>query len=304
MTQTALHEAVARLLVPDAARLPLWLLYDPVLNDPLQLRDRSEERLWLRLPAHVDIEPASRPGFIRLSGDLDDRLFDSSVAASEAETLGDALNVGTGRAVCGWFRAETTTVQRLCAAGVQTQVGVAYRWVRWHDPRVMCQLWPILKPAQRSTILDNGACAVIVDLLGQVQRLQGTDELNPRPAPPQSGPVASAIDGWGLDHAQWHTLSDTALVISLLSGLREDGLIPDATWPLRLHALLAQARERGMAQDDDLRAYVRFVIEGQVQGLDFDEAISVARSDPGSLVFALKELLKARRESRHGAAAE
>jgi hypothetical protein len=290
MAQSALSESIERLMAPGAEPQPLWLLYDPVLNDPLGLRDRPEVRLPLRLPDHVAIEPELRPGFIQLAADLDDRLFESSVAACEAETQVDALNVGEGRSICGWFRAPRITIDRLRSASVQAQRGAGLRWVRWHDPRVLCQLWPVLKPTQRAGILGAGACGAMVDLLGHVQLIRGAES----PAPSR---VAEPTSDWDLDAAQWRTLSDTALVISLLARLRADGLVADPTWPLRLHVLLGEARMRGVSQDDDLLAYVCFVVQGHVQGMDFDEALATARLDPGSLGFALKDVLQSRSEA-------
>ncbi len=297
MTQYAMRYSIERLMAPTAEPLPLWLLYDPLLNDPLELRDRPEARVLLRLPDHVAIEPGLRPGFIQLTADLDDRLFESSLAACEAETCGDALNLGDGRSICGWFRASRATVNGLCSASVQAQRGVALRWLRWHDPRVLCQLWPVLKPTQRAGILGGGACAAIVDLLGHVQFIRGAESTDP-------GRVPAPTSDWDLDAAQWRTLSDTALVIALLARLRDEGLIADAAWPLRLHVLLGDARMRGLVQDDDLLAYVCFVVQGHVQGMDFDEAMAAARMDPGSLAFALKEVLQSRAESRKAHAGE
>ena len=282
MAEAALRESIERLMAPRAKPLPLWLLYDPILNDPLELRDRPEARIPLRLPDRVDVESGLRPGFVELTADLDDRLFDLSVTACEAETQVDALNLAEGRSICGWFRASRITIDCLSSASVQTQRGVALRWVRWHDPRVLCQLWPVLTPMQRAAILADGECAAIIDLLGHVQLIRGDEEAgSSRASTPSNGSIHRPTTEWGLDAAQWRTLSDTALVISLLAKLRDDGLVADHTWPLRLRVLLGDARLRGITQDDDLAAYVCFLVKGHAQGEDFEEAIAAARPDPG-----------------------
>jgi hypothetical protein len=290
------RQAIVRALAVQGAASPstlLWLCYDPVLHDTLRLQDKKIARLHLDVPAHLEIPATHRPGFVPLEQGLDDDMFEASVTIAVQETQGDALNLDSGRSVCAWLRAKPEAIHRLQRMSSLAKVGEGMRWVRWHDPRVLQQLWPVLDSGQQSCFTQGCSAWTFIDIDGTVQSLASF----------QNGASSASsdvpIESFSLRSSQWQRLGHNGLSLRIVSQWREAcleasaaGQSTSATFILpRICGLLQQASSYGFVQTDDLSAYTLHHLQGgSLQDTDTQQRMQRALLDPGSLSFHLKAL--------------
>jgi hypothetical protein len=290
-----IRQAVVKTLaVSGVPIMPLWLCYDPVLQDTLQLEDKVVPVRHLELPLHLKIPTAHRPGFVLLENGTDDTLFENSVTVAVQETQHDALNLESGRSVCAWLRATPEAIRRLQGMSCLTKAHEGRRWLRWHDPRVLQTLWPVLECDQQACFTQGCSAWAFIDIDGAVQNMI------PFPNGVASASSVVPLESFSLRTPQWQRLAHNGLALGIVHQWREASLEAGASvQPVsavsilsRIHGLLLQASGHGFAQTDDLRSYAMHHLQGgSLQDPQSKDRLQRALLDPGSLSFHLKALL-------------
>lgn len=274
---------------PEGSKL--WLCYDPVLNPSLEAdqfiltdTDRSQQptQRLLRLPNHLDISEAQRPRFIDLGADLDHRLFEASIVHAAQETVTSA-SCRSSRSICAWVLATEQAITDFAQRTVQRQPGKGERWVRWFDPRVMHQVWPALQSPQQSQLLSGINAWVMPDLWGRVQVLM----------PPPAAATASSTS-LGLTPPQWAMLMRSHTVIDGLAYHEQLGHDLTGDTVRDLHHTLAHLETLSLTSETDREDLLKVVIQHPLalQDEGVQQAINMARQDPGALTFHLPPSLK------------
>ncbi|MDB0567588.1 DUF4123 domain-containing protein [Ralstonia solanacearum] len=308
MDNTAFRQAVLQHLTVLRTRWPdggLYLLYVPGEDDPLRLSgNQPRTQAIVRQSMLNDIDEAFLPRVITLDcrrvaaylletdAALDDPLLEASIAL--VGSRGGQGGEETSYAVCGWIASsdDAGTIARRLSDSVRRsdpRIGRIVR-LRWHDPRVLSQMWPQLPAEQRVALLGTQLAWVAINAVGQVAVFDAGAE---KVAIDQSNPPLLVPDA-----AQWNRLHNVALVNRLLELWRErlratGGALPQDAVDV-LHRHVAQAL-RHKLDGRDAQTYVLVALglrEGFEQDTDWCAAIQAAAQAPGTFedhVAALPE---------------
>jgi len=194
-------------------------------------RIRHPDIAWNRCPVLAEIDSASFAG---------SNTLEQSCLAALQELQPQQLRTGQGRSIGGWGLSDEPYERRavhLSRTMLQARPGGAAAWLRLQDPRVLWALWPLLGPAQQSSLLGPASCVFLPDPAGRLQKFER---------------APGARKGFGvplrLSAAQWCDVDNLEALHQMLTNLGP--LAWEKLEPARCTAMAAMRRARAAKWHD------------------------------------------------------